>query len=172
MENKYLCILINVINIWLMDTGITAVAVKNLTFENIKNEIMANILLWGIVLVGGIVVTSFQANMLSNEKILILKSCYDKNKLQKQYQAILETLDIGIITSEDSNISYINSQGVKFIKASGIKSKDENLDPMLKDIRNKIKNFETDLDEINKKNAKLQADIKNEPVFKVYKDEN
>ena len=81
VKTPYLNILVNVINIYFLDTGVAASALKDKSLQNIGEAIESNFLLWGSVLFSSLLITNFQANMITNEKNLILKSCYDKNKL-------------------------------------------------------------------------------------------
>jgi hypothetical protein len=47
--------------------------------------------------------------MVENERRALLQMFYDRTKVQREYQTILENLDSGILTLKESGVSYFNS---------------------------------------------------------------
>ena len=86
---------------------------------------------------------------------MILLNAFEKDKLQKQYQNTLESLEIGIITKNNSTINYFNSKGISFLSHQAFSKQNEEYETMLKDLKEKIHTFDTDW-KVNRKHLELQ----------------
>ena len=66
---------------------------------------------------------------------------------------MLESMNVGIMTKLDENMSYINPMVIDFFKSSGLY---DGLADFLTNIRAKIKNFDNDVEEVSFKNIEIQ----------------
>jgi hypothetical protein len=55
------------------------------------------------------------SKMVENERRALLQMFYDRTKVQREYQTILENLDSGILTLKETGVSYFNSIAKEFM---------------------------------------------------------
>ena len=122
--------------------------------EDMRKSIFFSV---GIILGYGFIL-GCMSKVYQEEKYMMLLSAFEKDKLQKQYQNTLESLDIGIITKNDKTINYCNSKGIKFLDQEQFIKNNEDHESMLDNLRQKIKSFDTNW-EVNNEQLKMQEDI-------------
>ena len=105
VNNTFLCIGIMIVN-----------TKEDFSLELVGNLLADHFTFVIIVMIGCCFFIWMLMELFNSEKYNLLKSCYDKNTLQSQYQQILENMDQAIITDTDYGLKYFNSVGFDFLK--------------------------------------------------------
>ena len=75
-----------------------------------------NALYMSFTIFGMIFIVYIFQTILNDHKYVLLLGLHEKNKIKTEYQSTLEHLHIGIITSDQTNLTYFNTKGMDFLK--------------------------------------------------------
>jgi hypothetical protein len=107
------------------------------------------------------------------EKYNMLMMCFDRTKLKKEYQTILENLDSGIITCKNNEISFFNSMGKEFLtdgaEASTLDTQKHY--EVINQLEQVIQKLDTDI-KPSESSKELQKDNLSTKIFKLHKKES
>ena len=88
---------------------------ESITFELMRDTVLKNMGFLSTMALGFYGFNRVTIAIFDIEKYNLLLSCYEKNRLQAQYQNILESMDHAVIVDTTEGLQYFNSAGMKVL---------------------------------------------------------